>query len=975
MRDLFKEFGSPRSLGGGGSGGGGGGGSFDISGVKNLGDIAVKAAGALNSLHDGTLTAKTALTTFAGALNQIPMIGSTLGGLTKTFGDAILNSNAALNAHSKFGANFNNDLAEMDRAVLGARMTQDQYNEMLRHGSTALTGLGSTVNRSQENFLGMSKQLQESKFVNQMKELGVSAEDVAQIAYSTMANRRGIDLSSAAAQKAAAESAIALTAAMEETTRITGLSKEAQAKELEKRTQNVQVQATLMQMDEAKFDDYLQMQEGLMALGPGVQDLADEIVTGGIRTEAGAAKLAALGEAGPELEAALKQVMAAQTDGEKHEAQLRLKAAESRVNEYQTSKGFLDTVRFATGAVADESKSMMSQNAGVRSKMAKVAEVKASTGKDIGLEQAAKEQSRDVRRGMAGLDETGKPIDTAGATVAKTLNNVDRTLKDATAGSAEQFKGLVNTTAGVINKFDGLSGLTIPRTQEAFGSLISQIPGIPKAKLSLPAAVDKGGKITNADQAAAPIAPPVKPENSFADGTPNFENFLQSGGAIKGMFNQFDPKGELAMLHGNELVANESQMNRFMSKMIPPDIGAGKAGMDSATVSKIVSDVFNSVSTRTPGDKSDPNIEVAKKAIDDMTATFKDFKLPEIKPEPEPKKEEPKKEEPKIKPEAPETLIKNVTDKMVTSMTKQTAEVKPVIQKPKEAEVKNPFDELTTQFSSAFKSIIPEDKDNKESNIFDNFPKFDTLFADLGNKIETGIKPPKPETTEEKPKEEPATEKPFDLGNMFSDIGKEISTTLDKSPVGTFGKDIGNFFGDLIKDKPAEKVEPAKENNDELNKKVDAAIDKANKDAIAHAKEKEANVETAKVDAKKIEEKPEQAKTKTEHLTFKQEFQQTLAQIKRFDPNTSLNNESLKKTAAPPPPAPVPLPPPEPKPEPKPEEKPSVVGKDITLKDLHDALIMLNTSMNKMISHTDQISDASQKQLQATRSLSANRLA
>jgi hypothetical protein len=60
---------------------------------------------------------------------------------------------------------------------------------------------------------------------------------------------------------------------------------------------------------------------------------------------------------------------------------------------------------------------------------------------------------------------------------------------------------------------------------------------------------------------------------------------------------------------------------------------------------------------------------------------------------------------------------------------------------------------------------------------------------------------------------------------------------------------------------------------------------------------------------------------------------------------------------------------------PKPQEQPAtMMVKEITLKDLHDALMQLNKHMIEMAQHTDKISTNSQKQISATRSLSQDRL-
>ena len=59
----------------------------------------------------------------------------------------------------------------------------------------------------------------------------------------------------------------------------------------------------------------------------------------------------------------------------------------------------------------------------------------------------------------------------------------------------------------------------------------------------------------------------------------------------------------------------------------------------------------------------------------------------------------------------------------------------------------------------------------------------------------------------------------------------------------------------------------------------------------------------------------------------------------------------------------------------KPAAPPAPVAKDMTLKDIHEALMQLNKTMTQMAHHTDTISSNSHKQIKATKSLSDNRIA
>ena len=568
---------SPGGLGGGGSMGGG----SSSSGGSMGGDAANKINSSLGSisngfvkLAEGSMNAGNAVTMFSNILAAaVPGIGKSLGAITQDLGGALIKTNDNMNEAGKVGANWNNNLGEYNRAITGARMTQEEYNRMMKDGASALSGVGSTINRSQANWLEMDKQLQESGVANQLKKMGLSAEEVSQVALASAANRKGLDLSTVKAQKEAVEAAINLTAAMEETTRITGLSRQAQVDDLAARTKNATIQATLMEMDQDKFNQYQDMQVNLRSLGPVVQDVADEIMSGGIRTKEGADKMASLGTAGVELEKAVRLQMAATTDQQKQDAKIALDKAHAAVDEQMHSKQYLDTARVAVGGFADQTRAGLTGNLELGAALAKKQEAYNESRGNISMEEARAGQVKEVQQNMAGKNAEGRDFGDQ-SKLGTTINEVNRAFKDATAGVATDFGKLSEATGRLIGKQNTLADIIQPRTQEE-GGIKNTIAGaltvpadhfsktLEKAYADSPAS----NKKNTPEEMAAPVVPAHR-----ASGSPTFENFLNGSGGFKDMFENFDPKGSPAELHGNELVATESQMRRFVEKLIPADL-------------------------------------------------------------------------------------------------------------------------------------------------------------------------------------------------------------------------------------------------------------------------------------------------------------------------------------------------------------------------------------------------------------------
>lgn len=524
-----------------------GGATFDFSklGIGGF-DTAVRSAtSGVMALWKGTATAGDALGVFTTVVGKLPIVGTTLATLTGKFGDAVIGTNDNLNQAAKFGANFNNNLVQYDNLIKGARLTQEQYNDMVRNNSVALNGLGSTVNRSQANFLLFTKELQESPVGRQLQEMGVSAEEIAKMGEASIANSRGLNLADANARRQAVEAAQMLALEMEQTARITGKSREQQAADIKARSENVVVQAAVMQLGGDALERYKEMNGKLQGLGKGVQDVADEIFTGGIRTKEGAAKFAALGPAGADLEKAVLMQKNA-TDGKSRiEAAEAMAKAKAAIDDYQRSKSYLDMVQYGTGAASEAARASMKENIEAKALATKRAEEEAKGEKPKTTAELAKDQKVEVTKSLVkGEDETGKVA--PGTEVGRSINAVNRALLDVTAGTSIGFGKLVEKTNDLVGGFGNLSAKLPPLKQEEAAA----IPG---------KAIDAIGKTIETAYSKAKgeaKAEPTRPANEIP------KRDVTTLGATGQLFEPNDFYGKVA---AGETVMSPAQLKNLVS--------------------------------------------------------------------------------------------------------------------------------------------------------------------------------------------------------------------------------------------------------------------------------------------------------------------------------------------------------------------------------------------------------------------------
>ena len=606
------------------SSGSSGGDALNISG--KLTGITTDVATALTRVWQGSTTAADGLNLFATSLSKNGgPIGKILGDLGSTAITAINDVNKANVKAAEYGAAQGNNLGEFDKAVKGARMTHEQYSDMLRDATREMEGIGSTAGRSQQNMLEIMKSVQESKLANNLKELGVSTEEINRITETSLAFRQGEDLHDKKARAEAVESAIAMARAMDENTRISGLSRKAQEDDLKKRSEDAALQMSLAKLGPEARKQYEEAMTQMANMPKAVKDAFTEEFTGGIRTEGGAATIAALGDAGPELLKSAEAIRDANNPEAREQANDKLVGAITGVSKVQRTGSYLDLGIVGTGAAADKSREMYTENLELQKINAKIAEEK-SKGSTIDEATARKMIVAEVTNERKKLDEKGEPL--KGGELGQTINKADSALKDMAAGASVAFDKLVQSTNGVISANQNYVDKVLkPRKQEeatpaAIGKEIGDaiVKALPFDAGKLVDAYSKRHQEYQDANKNREELPSEAPKRST--GSPPFENFLSGSGGIKDMFESFDPNGELVELHGKELVANESQMNRLfgqISKEMQPTAISTASASDSAALN--FEDVKNTVANQT--NSANPQMTDINKTFTAVNAEMK----------------------------------------------------------------------------------------------------------------------------------------------------------------------------------------------------------------------------------------------------------------------------------------------------------------------------------------------------------------
>ena len=255
-------------IGGGGGGYGGGGGSssdkgFDLSGVKE-------------KLKDGA----------------------------SDFLEAAGKSADTWQALTKHGANFSNDLIGMNVSAAQSRLSLNDFANVIASNGKNMAGLGGSVTRGAEAFGKLSKSFFDSNAADELQQMGYTAKDLNEVLALQASTSRYTMSADDEGRKRSNKAASDLAKEMDAIAKLTGKSKEEQMESAKKRATDGQIEAKLRligieqgaEAEKAAREGFQKQMAAAEARGMG-QMAKEMFATGTVTSEEAATQYALLGEA------------------------------------------------------------------------------------------------------------------------------------------------------------------------------------------------------------------------------------------------------------------------------------------------------------------------------------------------------------------------------------------------------------------------------------------------------------------------------------------------------------------------------------------------------------------------------------------------------------------------------------------------------------------------------------------------------
>lgn len=363
---------------------------------------------------------------------------------------------------SKTGASFSNDVVGMTVAAKGMRLEFKDFNEIIGKNAANFAGLGGNVTRGAEQFAKLSKDLMDSKFVDELRQAGFTNKELNEVLALQVSFGKTAMRDDKKSREEQIKGAADLAREMDLMAKLTGKSREAQMEEAKKLQTDQQFQAKLRMLTQGKTDDEArvirlnaikQFQE---AESRGFGDAFKEIfATGTVQTKNTAIQSSMFQE---QFAATRKQALAAQLGDEKAASAAAKEARVAAAKDFNdVNKNSILALGAATGPLFDISaktyNAQQTFNEGIE-----------ATAKKFGMSMKTEEEREAVRKKMedeakkaqAGRDEEGKQV--SGAT--KAMINLGSRAGDAEAALFNKLIKPLNEKIGPgLNNFaDGPLG-------------------------------------------------------------------------------------------------------------------------------------------------------------------------------------------------------------------------------------------------------------------------------------------------------------------------------------------------------------------------------------------------------------------------------------------------------------------------------------------------------------------------------------
>jgi len=537
LRGLIGKLGS--SSGGGPAAASSGGGS-SLNPLASIAPAVTNVVTSLGKMTQGTYSASDGILNFQQVVGGLGPAAKVLGGVGGQVAEAGLAINKSLNTVGNSGVVLGNNLGLYDKAVLQARMSLPEFENQINRNSQSIAGLGANMDKSALAYLNTAKKIQETPLAAQLQATGTSSEDFGRILTLVSHNSKMADMSRESVQRSMIASTISLATEMDNTARLTGISRQEQQESLERQLKKKDTDLLMLALSEEEQRAMRDNLEKAKKYGDSVQDAVQIYATGGPQNEEETQKIVGLG---PEMADAARRLSEVKGNTKEDEAKKAAILAEMdtiAARKAQDKSQIEQMVRLyksgdAQAKVMAESY-LQQANYGATVTKQNQAAADAGLTREQYLAAEAKKIETDRKaaaEGKAGSEGTASLAGT-------TANRVERFAKDAMAGAGGYFNNLNKELGEGIKNFGALNKLLRPYTAEQMGDLPKKIVGGVEEKLGVGEA-----KVPDKDK-------PKRQDGSL--------------GAVGKLIEDFG-KGTTVELHGKEGVITENQLKGLLGSV------------------------------------------------------------------------------------------------------------------------------------------------------------------------------------------------------------------------------------------------------------------------------------------------------------------------------------------------------------------------------------------------------------------------
>ena len=824
-------------------------------------------------------------------------VGGSLGKGFNTFVDTLDEGRNKIRNQSE---TLGQDFYGLNAKMAGAGTTWEDHSKLMQDANGALNAMGRNSEAVNNSFLTLQGKVQENPMAADLKKFNGMNEAQLNKATLIYATTNKLNLRTQEDYDKAAAAVADFAREVDENAKLTGKSRDQILDETAARGESIESQLSMNLMSEDQKKGYAQTQGALAGMGKSINDTALNVASGTRLTDEAKLTLQSMGPAGAEFQRAVKMQTNATDEASKKEASIAMEKAKADIAAYQSTKQY---AQMAISGNSDLS-TQMKKVAGETQAFTKHAE---GAKADISAEKGEKVSTADalaITKKEAQAAQEGKATDIK---TGKETERPELKMLESYNTVAEKARISAAGATDAISKYNTKLGeqpellnKATAALEKVFGTANSQA----EASKNITGVVDKG---TEAAKSLLPGNSTVM-QPTGKQALPGLENHVpgtpigrDTGSLGKtGKFMEDFGSGTLAMLHGKEGVITEDQFKELTKTLDP------KAMADMAKQFAPEPKPVNTPDFKLP-DLTGTNAKESK--LEPM------FKMPDISKSFDTIAEDFKSTLPKEMPDLNKTFdtaLSGLSDILPTEFP----------------DIGESFDSVMDGFSDIMPTEFPDIGESFDS-VMDGFSDIlPTEFPDIGESFDTALSG----ISDLFPTEMP------DLGESFDSVMDGFSDILP-----TEFPDIGESFDTALSG--ISDILPTE--FPDIGESFDTALSGISDLFPTEMPDLGDTIDSALPDFESMFPKDFSIGPTFDNLTSG--FDKMTASIPNvkdlipsFETKPQLPEPPVKKA------------------EPTPAT-PIQSTDQVTLKDVHAALLDLNKTMSKMVSHTESISDSTKK--------------